>query len=72
MRIGQARQNSAVTQVNPPSVRLNQRPDLVVIPNSQDTPIAQGQGSGVREVGILGRQPTVVENEIGHGALSNS
>ena len=55
----QARQDAAVTQVNLPGVGPGQRPDLVVIPDGQNTSIAQSQGGGVREVRILGGQSTI-------------
>jgi hypothetical protein len=72
VRIGQTWQDPTVTQVNFPGVGPSQVSDLVVIPDGQNTPISQSQSGGVREVGILGGQLTIVENEIRHGALANS
>jgi hypothetical protein len=72
MGIGQAGQNPAPSQVNLPSATSGQRPDFIVSSDGQNTSIKHSQGAGVRKIGILGGQLTVVKNEIRHGARSNS
>ena len=54
MRICQTRQDPTATQVNLLGVGPGQGPDLVVIPNGQNTSISQSQSGGVREIRILG------------------
>jgi hypothetical protein len=61
MGIGQARQHQPPTQVDQSGVGTSQRSNLGVVPYGQEATTGNSNGRGMRSIGILSTQPTVVE-----------